>query len=108
MKGTQTMNGKLMIAIVAVFGLALVGTIPVLAQDGEPATEPAAVCPYHDQGRMTDEDMDRLMDQDMNRWMDSAEHDRMHDSIGAHMMDRGEMAPGNMMSGAGNMMGAPG
>lgn len=107
------MNKKLVIAAMAVVGVALAGAIPALAQDDAPRTtaEPTATCPYHDQTQMNLRDMDRWMDSaEHDEWMDSASHERMHEAMSdwSDMMGETGMHPGNMMGGmmgAGNMMG---
>lgn len=110
------MNKRLLIAVMAVVGVALAGAIPALAQDDDPPTntEQAATCPYHDQTQMNQQDMDRWMDSaEHDGWMDSAGHEQMHAAMGDwnDMMDESGMGPGNMMGGmmgAGNMMGSSG
>lgn len=87
----------ILLALAAMLAVAL-AAIPALAQNEQPATEPSAVCPFHDQDGMTYEDMDQWMDSGAHdKWMDPADHDRMHAAMGD--IDR-------MMNGAGNMMGA--
>jgi hypothetical protein len=98
-----TKRTKLLMSTVAVVGLALAGTIPALAQNEQPAEEPAAVCPYHDQANASDEDM--------SRWMGSAGHDQMHEQMGGEdgMMGAQGAGPGTMMggmTGADTMMGS--
>ncbi len=107
------MNKKLVIAAMAVVGVALAGAIPALAQDDTTptTTEEAATCPYHDQTQMNLRDMDRWMDSaEHDEWMDSTGHERMHAAVGDwnDMMGETGMGPGHMMGGmmgAGNMMG---
>lgn len=86
---------KLLIAGMTVVGLALAGTIPALGQDNEPPPRPSVDCPYHEETPMTDQDMDR--------WMGSADHDRMHASMGDgnHMMYRHGVGPEPMMGSSG-------
>lgn len=94
----------ILIATAAMLAVAL-AAIPALAQDQQPATEPSAGCPYHDQDGMTYEDMDQWMDSGArDEWMDSADHGRMHAAMGDMdaMMDGYGPGPGNMM-GAGMM-----
>lgn len=103
----------IVIAVAAVLGLTL-AAIPALAQNGQPATEPTAVCPFHDQEGATLEDMDRWMDSGAHdEWMDSVDHDRMHAQMGDMdgMMDGYGPVTGNMMGGMmgnGNMSGRSG
>lgn len=107
------MNKKLLIAAMAVVGLAVASAIPALAQDddSQTTTEQATTCPYHDQTQMNQRDMDRWMDSaEHDEWMDSAGHDRMHVAMGDwnEMMSESGMGPRNMMGGmmnARNMMG---
>ncbi|HEY7822529.1 MAG TPA: hypothetical protein VIG24_06845 [Acidimicrobiia bacterium] len=83
-------------ALAVVFGLALAGAIPALAQNEQPPG-PGAACPFHDQEAMSYEDMEEWMGSGAHdEWMNSVNHERMHAAIGD--MDR-------MMEGYGAMSG---
>lgn len=103
----------IVIALAGMLAVAL-AAIPALAQTRQQATASTATCPFHDQERMTYEDMDRWMDSGAHdEWMESANHDRMHAQMGDmdRMMDGYGPRPGSMMggmTGSGNMMGRSG
>lgn len=93
------------IVLAAILGLAL-SAIPALGQNGQPESEPPAVCPFHDQGPTVVEEMDRWMDRGANHArMSSADHDRMRNSMEeTHRMSGYGGDGGPPGGGAGHMM----
>jgi hypothetical protein len=89
------------ITMAGVLGLAIVGSIPALAQEpATPATEPGETCPYHDATNMPHDGMEE--------WMDSADHATMHDEMDSMMGSGSMMGNGSMMGsgmGSGSTMG---
>lgn len=96
----------IVIAVAAALAVAL-ATFPALAQTEQPADQPSAECPFHDDREsMTSQDMEQWMDSPAHDdWMNSANHDRMHAAMGNMEGMTGSYGPGpgNMMGG---MMGA--